>query len=168
MLTDLHAHSSGISKCCRIPYNEVIQTALQNGIDAIVLTNHYQSSYIGEDGLDGFVERYIDEYCRSVRSFGRVSCHFRSRGNGRALPERSYADIRRGAVVFEKASVDFRLYATGNVRSGQVRKRTSDPSTPVQKRNDGTLHRLFGRRRDKLSSALQKIPFRGALRPCKT
>lgn len=74
MLTDLHAHSSGISKCCRIPYNEVIQTALQNGIDAIVLTNHYQSSYIGEDGLDGFVERYIDEYSAAEAYGASVGC----------------------------------------------------------------------------------------------
>lgn len=74
MLTDLHAHSSGISKCCRIPYNEVIQTALQNGIDAIVLTNHYQSSYIGEDGLDGLVEKYIAEYTAAEAYGASVGC----------------------------------------------------------------------------------------------
>lgn len=40
-LCDLHCHSSGISKCCRIPYTQVIDEAKQAGIQAIVLTNHY-------------------------------------------------------------------------------------------------------------------------------
>ena len=29
MLIDLHAHSSGISHCCRIPYDAAIRTAME-------------------------------------------------------------------------------------------------------------------------------------------
>jgi histidinol phosphatase-like PHP family hydrolase len=44
MLIDMHAHSSGISTCCQIPYDKVIDTAKENGMDGIVLTNHYQKN----------------------------------------------------------------------------------------------------------------------------
>lgn len=33
MLIDLHAHSSGIGKCCGIPFEEVLKRALAVGID---------------------------------------------------------------------------------------------------------------------------------------
>ena len=45
MLIDLHAHTSGISRCCRIPIPEVLRQTLDNGMDGIVLTDHYQKSY---------------------------------------------------------------------------------------------------------------------------
>ena len=48
-LVDLHSHSSGISKCCQIDGKQVVEVAQQIGIDAIVLTNHYQKSYIEND-----------------------------------------------------------------------------------------------------------------------
>ncbi len=62
MLIDLHAHSSGISKCCRIPYAEVLDRAAAAGLDGIVLTNHYQNSYVCDGKLMEFVENYIAEY----------------------------------------------------------------------------------------------------------
>lgn len=61
MLIDLHAHSSGISHCCRIDAAEVLRQANAVGLDGIVLTNHYQKSYVDGD-VHEFVKRYIDEY----------------------------------------------------------------------------------------------------------
>lgn len=61
MLIDLHAHTSAISKCCRIPAAQVLEEAREKGLDGIVLTNHYQKSYIdGGDAL-GFVRKYMEE-----------------------------------------------------------------------------------------------------------
>ena len=62
MLIDFHAHSSGISHCCRIPVDEVIKTAIDHCIDGIVLTNHYQKCYVKEDNASDFAKRYIEEY----------------------------------------------------------------------------------------------------------
>lgn len=61
MLVDLHAHTSGISKCCRMSAEGVVEEAAKNGIDGIAVTNHYQKSYI--DGRDDktFAQKYIDE-----------------------------------------------------------------------------------------------------------
>ena len=62
MLIDLHAHSSGISKCCRIPAEQVIAEARAVGIDGLVLTNHYQKNYVSDGDYAAFAARYIAEY----------------------------------------------------------------------------------------------------------
>ena len=62
MLIDLHAHSSGISKCCRIPIEQVIEEAKKVGIDGLVLTNHYQKNYVADGDYPAFAARYIAEY----------------------------------------------------------------------------------------------------------
>ncbi len=62
MLIDLHAHSSGISKCCRIPAPAVIDVAREHGMDGIVLTNHYQKNYITDGDVPAFASRYVEEY----------------------------------------------------------------------------------------------------------
>lgn len=71
MLADLHAHSSGISKCCRIPFEEVINQARRHGMECIVLTNHYQKSYIEDGDAIGFAKRYIEEY-HKARDYGKT------------------------------------------------------------------------------------------------
>lgn len=64
MLFDLHAHSSGISRCCRIPAEEVIRRAKAVGLDGIVLCNHYQTlrNYLKDGTPEEFARRYIAEY----------------------------------------------------------------------------------------------------------
>lgn len=62
MLIDLHAHSSGISWCCQIPYQQVLEHARARGIDGIVLTNHYQKYYFAPGGELEFARRYVEEY----------------------------------------------------------------------------------------------------------
>lgn len=61
MLIDLHAHTSGISTCCRYPAAKILESAYELGIDGIVLANHYQKSYINED-VNNFVDKYIEEF----------------------------------------------------------------------------------------------------------
>lgn len=61
MLIDLHAHTSGISKCCRQPASKILEAAREAGIDGIVLTNHYQKNYIINDDVSDLVERYMEE-----------------------------------------------------------------------------------------------------------
>jgi predicted metal-dependent phosphoesterase TrpH len=69
MLIDLHAHSSGISHCCRIPYDEVIRTAKEVGLCGIVLTNHYQKSYVKDGDFAAFARRYTEEF-RLTKAYG--------------------------------------------------------------------------------------------------
>lgn len=67
MLIDMHAHTAGISWCCRAEAAEVLATARKAGIDGLVLTNHYQEIYIKEDGPAAFAEAYIAEYERTKK-----------------------------------------------------------------------------------------------------
>jgi len=62
MLIDLHAHTSGISTCCRVPAPDILKAAKDIGLDGIALTNHYQKIYVKEDGAAAFARRYVDEY----------------------------------------------------------------------------------------------------------
>ena len=62
MLIDLHAHSKGISRCCKANAETVISEAKAKGIDGIVLTNHFQKSYYANSTETEFVKAYIDEY----------------------------------------------------------------------------------------------------------
>ncbi len=74
MLIDLHAHSSGISHCCRIPYGAVIRAALEAGLDGIVLTNHYQKNYVTDGDYAAFARRYTEEF-RLAKAYGdSVGC----------------------------------------------------------------------------------------------
>lgn len=69
MLIDMHVHSSGISKCCKIPYDEAIRRARDAGIDAIVLTNHYSDGYVTDGDFDAFAARYVAEY-EAAKAYG--------------------------------------------------------------------------------------------------
>ena len=62
MLIDLHAHSSGISGCCRIPYDAVVRAARDRGLDGIVLTNHYFKAYVTDGDFSAFAKRYTEEF----------------------------------------------------------------------------------------------------------
>lgn len=74
ILIDMHAHSSGISKCCLMAYKEVIDTALKNGIYGIVLTNHYQKCYVADGNFDAFAKKYTSEYKLAKEYGNQVGC----------------------------------------------------------------------------------------------
>lgn len=64
MLIDLHAHTSGISRCCRTDAHGVLTAAREAGIDGLILCNHYQryAGYAGDVPPAEFAEKYIAEY----------------------------------------------------------------------------------------------------------
>ena len=67
MLIDMHAHTSGISECCLGDAETILKVAKENGIDGIVLTNHYQRSYVRNGDVAEFAKRYTDEYRMAKR-----------------------------------------------------------------------------------------------------
>ncbi len=72
ILMDGHAHSSGISNCCRISGEEGVNRAKAAGVDGFVLTNHYHMGYVGGEKyptLECFAKRYVEEY-RKVKGYG--------------------------------------------------------------------------------------------------
>ena len=69
MLIDMHVHSSGISRCCKIPYDEAIRAAKEAGIDGIYLTNHYARDYAKDIGYAAFAEKYVEEYA-AAKAYG--------------------------------------------------------------------------------------------------
>ena len=62
MLIDMHAHTSAISPCCLIPAPEVLAEVKAAGLDGIVLTNHYDKSYVKDGDAAAFARRYLDEF----------------------------------------------------------------------------------------------------------
>ncbi len=78
MLIDMHGHTAGISRCCRIDAREGIRQAVEAGFDGMVITNHYEAWYYTEESYDGWIESYIAEWelCRELgREYGfRIFC----------------------------------------------------------------------------------------------
>ena len=62
ILVDLHAHSAGISTCCRVPYSVGIDHARAAGIEGFVLTNHYVSNYVEGEDYEAFARAYLEEF----------------------------------------------------------------------------------------------------------
>jgi hypothetical protein len=64
MLIDLHAHSSGISDCCKASGADILAAAKAVGIDGLCLCNHYYVKYLerrGESAAE-FAKSYLTEY----------------------------------------------------------------------------------------------------------
>ncbi len=71
MLIDMHAHTSGISRCCKRPAEDIVEIAKNIGIDGIILSNHYHKPYITDGDSYGFAKRYVDEY-RYTKECGKA------------------------------------------------------------------------------------------------
>ena len=71
MLIDMHAHGSEISRCCKISLDEGLKVAQENGMDGLVLANHYQKNYVTDGDYLGFAKRYMAECDRAVE-YGRA------------------------------------------------------------------------------------------------
>ena len=74
MLIDLHAHTRGISKCCRRSAEEVVSEAKQIGLDGIVLTNHYQKNYVSDGDYAAFLKRYKEEFHHTRQCGEAIGC----------------------------------------------------------------------------------------------
>ena len=78
MLIDLHAHTKGISRCCKADIETVISEAKSQGIDGVVLTNHFQKSYFANSSEEDFIKAYINEYytMKAIAEKTNFSCFF--------------------------------------------------------------------------------------------
>ena len=74
MLIDMHAHSSGISKCCLIDAKAVVEEALKVGLDGIVLTNHYVEYYAKNKDYSALANRYVEEFYYAKSCGEKVGC----------------------------------------------------------------------------------------------
>lgn len=74
MLIDLHAHTSGISTCCRMDAAQIVETAKNAGLDGIVLTNHYHKPYVKNGDILGFARRYVEEYQYTKACGEKLGC----------------------------------------------------------------------------------------------
>ncbi len=72
MLIDLHAHTKGMSECCRAPASVIVKVAKDNGIDGIVLTNHYLRQDDGDH--KEYARRYTDEYYYTKECGDAIGC----------------------------------------------------------------------------------------------
>ena len=72
MLIDLHAHTSGISTCCKADGAAMLAAARSVGIDGVCLVNHYHKPYLAKTGetAEAFAKRYLEEY-RAVKALGK-------------------------------------------------------------------------------------------------
>lgn len=73
MLIDLHAHTGPISTCCQAPAPIIVQVAKENGIDGIVLTNHYLRQENGGDHKE-YAQRYVDEFYYTKECGDAIGC----------------------------------------------------------------------------------------------
>ncbi len=62
MFIDPHVHTRGISHCCRIRAEQVIERAKEHDFDGLVLTNHYTQNYYTDESYHEWIERYIEEW----------------------------------------------------------------------------------------------------------
>ena len=62
MLIDFHAQSKGISKCCQIDGKDMVLLTKNSGMDGVILTNHYDKSYLIENDANEFAKRYTDDF----------------------------------------------------------------------------------------------------------
>lgn len=74
MLIDLHGHTSGISRCCKLAAPDILRAAQEVGLDGIVLTNHYQESYLEGGSFDAFADKYIREYYETKEWGEKLGC----------------------------------------------------------------------------------------------
>lgn len=61
-LFDAHVHTAGISRCCKIPRERLLEICKVEKLDGIVLTNHYKSAYMKYEDFCDFRRRYVEEF----------------------------------------------------------------------------------------------------------
>lgn len=79
MLIDMHAHTSGGSRCCQSPYDVIMKIALENGMDGIVLANHYDRAHLKWSGVKdsdpvAYAQFYIDEFLATEKCGKEMGC----------------------------------------------------------------------------------------------
>lgn len=70
MKIDTHVHSSGISKCSRVTYEEIVKNKLNAGYNGAVLMNHCQPWYYEPQQLSEWIEDFIQEF-KKAYNYGK-------------------------------------------------------------------------------------------------
>lgn len=70
MLIDMHSHTSNISRCAKMDYQNLILLNKKVGLDGMVLTNHYEKAYVIDMSPLDFANKYIKEYYDAYK-FGK-------------------------------------------------------------------------------------------------
>ena len=61
LLFDMHVHTSGISRCSRVPAPELVRRCKLTGLDGIVLTNHFAVNHVDGDPFE-WRKKYEEEF----------------------------------------------------------------------------------------------------------
>jgi predicted metal-dependent phosphoesterase TrpH len=61
LLFDMHVHTSGISRCSRVPAPELVRRCKLTGLDGIVLTNHFAVNHVDGDPFK-WRKKYEEEF----------------------------------------------------------------------------------------------------------
>lgn len=67
---DAHVHSSGVSRCSRVTYRQIVDQKLAQGYDGAVLTNHCQWFYYEPSEHAAFMKRFVEEF-KSAEAYAR-------------------------------------------------------------------------------------------------
>ena len=70
MKIDTHVHSSGISKCSRVTFKEIVQNKMQAGYQGAILMNHCQPWYYEPEYYKEWIEAFIEEF-NLAREYGK-------------------------------------------------------------------------------------------------
>lgn len=62
MFVDLHAHTGGISTCCKVGADKILETAKEYGFDGLAIANHYVRNYFTGETYGSWIEKYIAEW----------------------------------------------------------------------------------------------------------
>lgn len=121
--TELHAHSSGISGCSHVTAEELVTLYAQNGIDAVVLTNHFFHGMFEKDGREVFAKKYVAEW-QSAAEFGKklgvnvipgMEIRFTECINDYLVYGIDSADVEKASTLTESGIKEFyRLFKTEN------------------------------------------------------
>lgn len=64
MRLDTHVHTSGVSRCAKKTYQEVIEQRIEEGYDGLILTNHCQSWYYEntKEAYEAYMQSVLEEF----------------------------------------------------------------------------------------------------------
>ncbi|MBQ7408025.1 MAG: hypothetical protein IJW13_01960 [Clostridia bacterium] len=100
MKIDPHVHSSGISKCSRVSYEQIVSLKKQAGYDGAVLVNHCQPWYFTDEEYQGWMRSFIEEF-KNAYEYGKNNGFLYFLGIEVSIENPHYADFLLYGVTEE-------------------------------------------------------------------
>ena len=66
--TELHAHTSPVSKCGKFPAPEVVKTYIGAGCDTLTITNHLTEKHMIDRSTEELAEFYLSDYYKACEA----------------------------------------------------------------------------------------------------